>query len=343
MIIRGRTLDPISLWEKYVDFPVNMPTSGFSPLVVCPNPEHDTNKRHFQINLDKPLVHCFADCGISGTYEKAIAMIEGVTEREARRLIVKSTSVSSGTPTKRGAGNNRGRGQDGRPDDKNLAPPSLDFSRRIPEYALDYLADRGIDDASVATWGLGFDHDERRIVIPADDERAIPRFLIKRAIRKKDFPKYLYWPEKEACGWGKSDLLFGACQIDPRAVRSTGLVLVEGSLDVIRLYQHGFRNVGAILGTKLSRRQAQIIQGLSPRRVYCMFDKDIAGWHNIQSVEQTLRKVPISVCLYPIDKRDPAEMSRREAHTSVENAIPLVKFKQRLPKALRRRELAHGT
>lgn len=341
MIIRGRALDPVSLWEKYVDFPTNMPTSGFSSLVVCPNPEHDTNKRHFQINLDKPLVHCFANCGISGTYEKAIAMIEGVTERDARRIIVKSTSVSNGGAIKR-AGTKRTGSRIGQLDEGTMAKPSLDFERRIPGRGLEYLAERGITDAGVAAFSIGFDSTSLRIVIPADDERGIRRFLIKRAIKSNDWPKYLYWPEKEACGWGKSDLLFGACHLDPHEVRSEGLVLVEGSLDKIGLYQHEIRNVGAILGTKLSERQAQIIRSLSPRRIFCMFDKDIAGWHNIQSVEQMIRKIPIFVCLYPVDKKDPAEMSREEAQTSVANAIPLVKFKQRLPKALRRRELVHG-
>ena len=39
------------------------------------------------MNLNKPVVHCFAGCGISGTYEHAIAMIEGDESGETRRTI----------------------------------------------------------------------------------------------------------------------------------------------------------------------------------------------------------------------------------------------------------------
>lgn len=46
---QGRELDPLSLWQEYVDFPSSMDAeSEFSPLVQCPNPDHVTSKRHFQ-------------------------------------------------------------------------------------------------------------------------------------------------------------------------------------------------------------------------------------------------------------------------------------------------------
>jgi len=97
MLYRGRNLDAVSLWSKWVDFSYGTEQHGFSSLVRCPNPEHHTEKKHFQINLDQPLVHCFANCGISGTYEKAISIIEGINEREARKLILKSCTVSKST------------------------------------------------------------------------------------------------------------------------------------------------------------------------------------------------------------------------------------------------------
>jgi hypothetical protein len=91
LIYNGRQLDPLALWGNYIDFPQNFKDDGseFSGLVMCPNPDHDARRPHFQMNMRKPLVHCFSNCGISGTYEKAISMIEGCNEREARRIILK--------------------------------------------------------------------------------------------------------------------------------------------------------------------------------------------------------------------------------------------------------------
>lgn len=326
MNYKGRRLDPVALWEEFVDFPPNMKaTSGFAPLVVCPNPEHGSNKKHFQVNLDKPLVHCFAHCGISGNYEQAIAKIKGVSEKEARKILIRHTRVELGPGSKR-----KTRGADGkvrtRDSSDNQAPTDLGgFSTYLPPVALEYLSGRGIDASAISTWGIGWDEDDRRIVIPADDERGIARFLIKRATRDKDWPKYLYWPE----GTSKTSVLFGACKLDRKLVSSFGLVLCEGSLDAIRLQQMGLQAT-AILGTGLSDRQAQIIRALRPRRVYFMFDKDGAGIANIRLAAEKLTKQPIFVCLYPRGKSDPAELTKKEAKQIIEDAISINAFRRRL-------------
>jgi hypothetical protein len=90
MIYHGRHIDVLSLWSEYLDLPdLDHPLPSYLPKVVCPNPRHDTFKRHFQVNTRKPLVHCFAHCGISGSYEHAIETITGCTEKEARRIILR--------------------------------------------------------------------------------------------------------------------------------------------------------------------------------------------------------------------------------------------------------------
>src|SRR3569833_1282350 len=99
MLFQGRNLDVLALWNGLgVDIP-DIPSDNlpmYLPKVVCPNPAHDTFKRHFQVNTRKPFVHCFAKCGISGTYEHAVATILGLRndkgeldERAARRAILK--------------------------------------------------------------------------------------------------------------------------------------------------------------------------------------------------------------------------------------------------------------
>lgn len=329
MLYRGRELDGASLWAQYVKFPQTMPSSGFAPLVVCPNPEHGSTKRHFQVNLDQPLVHCFAHCGISGTYEHALSVVTGCTPKEAVRKILLSTTVQIGTGSKRKV---RIKGKLTKPGDK---PIDLSFDTYIPPAAMEYLESRGITSASIAMWGLGWDAEERRIVIPAHDERGILRFLIKRAIRPKDWPKYLY-----SEGFPKTNLLYGACHLDRNAVRSDGMVLVEGSVDTISIRQHDIRIVAGILGSGLSEKQAEIIARHRPPRLICMFDKDVAGLHALESVERRCPKLPIFTCLWPKGRSDPNELTNKEAWRMIDRAIPLSTFKQRLPRRLRTKERA---
>lgn len=283
-------------------------------------------KKHFQINQRDGLVHCFAHCGISGTFSHAIEMIEGCNAKQAQRIVLRHATV--GVRTRRNNSRHRAKTADTRTD---AIIPDLSFSSYIPSAGLEYLSGRGINGASIAAWELGWDDRELRIVIPAKDERSQLRFLIRRAVKKNDNPKYLY-----SEGYPKTSLLFGACQTDQGMIRSKGLILVEGSLDVIRLHQNGFKNTCAILGTGISKQQVQIISNMRPKRIWLMFDKDTAGVRNIEICKTKLYKYPLFVCKYPRGKGDPAEMTREEIIRSVDRAVSVHRFFQDLKRLDRR-------
>lgn len=80
MRIKGKDIDPIALWGQYCDI---KPEPGpFLSLTFCPNPDHSNSRSPaFQININKPFVHCFSHCGVSGTYEHAICVIEGIYDK----------------------------------------------------------------------------------------------------------------------------------------------------------------------------------------------------------------------------------------------------------------------
>lgn len=326
MFFMGREIDPVELWENYVSFPPNMDVSGpFLPLVKCPNPDHHTEKRHFQINVQEPLVHCFARCGISGTYEKAISICEGVNERAARKLILRYTTLL-GTGAK-----SRKRVRTGDAKDRTI---DLEYETHIPSVGIGYLESRGIDGSSIARWELGWDTYEKRIVIPAHDQSDVLRFLIKRAVKNDQWPKYLY-----SEGFPKTSLLFGACKVGGDAIDLQRLVLVEGSIDTIMFHQFGIGNTCGTLGSGLSRKQVEIIARLRPKRgVYLFFDKDGAGARNVFQAEQVLVKYPLFVCLFPKGKNDPAELTRKEAVRQLDRALPIREFRRRVPETVKKRK-----
>lgn len=347
MNYRGRQLDPVLFWSQYVQFPENSRIDGdFLPKVTCPNPEHDTLKRHFQINASQPTVHCFAYCGISGSYEHAVCILEGLydkfkveeasNDRErkertrrarnaARKFILRKSggsvrhSDSRRTPTLR----NRGR--------SNAIDRPVDLLRYetfIPQAGREFIESRGITDESASLWELGWDKEDLRIVIPAKDFDGRLKFLIRRSLKPKDPLKYLYTE-----GVPKTSLLFGACLLDLALVRSFGLALVEGSIDQIINQQNGIPT-GAILGTGISEAQCRVIAKLRPKKIYLMFDRDVSGVHNIEIAYRRLRKYPMYVCRYPEGKFDPAELNREEAMRSIDRAVPLSKWvSKNLPNA----------
>lgn len=328
-------MDVVSLWGTLIDIPPmhgDLPT--YLPKVRCPNPQHDTTKHHFQVNTRKPVVHCFAHCGISGTYERAIAMIQGLKlangeldERAARRIILQHSRVNLGvdkmmpevnTGMRKTVGSESAVAED----EKNLLGMKYTF---MPQHARDYLDARGIDANSRGKWQIGWDEEQERIVIPAYDENRRFRFLIRRRIDSVDYGKYLYTD-----GAIKTNVLFGACFVDPSALRSLGIVLVEGSIDTISMHQKSIPTATGILGTGISRRQARIIDKLNPSRAYLFFDGDGAGAQNVLIAKERIHKVPLFVCLYPKGKDDPAKMTSKEAIRSLDRAVSIAEFNRRI-------------
>jgi DNA primase len=312
-----------------------MDESGpFLPKVVCPNPAHDTLKSHFQINVTQPTVHCFAYCGISGSYAHAIATIEGLYDE------MEVEQAKTDIERKRRAGRALHRAEKiivkqaksariykftSRTEVKKLpkTPNTLKYETFIPQVGAEYLRKRNVNADSIAAWGIGWDPETKRIVIPAEDEHNRLRFLIKRAIRDSQTPKYLYTE-----GFPKTSLLFGACMLHPQQVESQGLVIVEGSLDAIWLRQCGFRNAVAILGTGISDKQRSIIARLNPPKIFLFFDKDVAGVTNIEIAGTKLRKYPLWIVKYPKWRNDPCELDRKEIRRQLSRAVPIQKFVQ---------------
>lgn len=341
MIFHGRNLDVLGLWGEFVDLPSNIkePLPTFLDKVVCPNPEHDTHKRHFQINTKQPIVHCFARCGISGTYEHAVAMILGVDEKEARRIILKHTKAALGRDVA-SVYTGRGTRKTVQPDDpvaKDERALRGGAFHWLPQEARDYLDRRGIDAASRGKWEIGWSEDEERLVIPAYDQRGAFRFLIKRSLRQSGSLKYLYTQ-----GAVKSSILFGACYLDRELVRSSGLVLVEGSIDTILMHQHDFKFTVGTLGSGLSRKQVRLIDWLQPRRGYLFFDKDSAGIDNIKDANEKLGKFPLFVCRFPKNRSDPAEMTRREVERALTRSLPIHEFYRTARKTRLTKEVSVG-
>ena len=87
-------------------------------------------------------------------------------------------------------------------------------------------------------------------------------------------PKYLNAPESEV--FQKKNNLYGLNLAKTEITKEDRIILVEGYMDVISLYQSGIRNVCASLGTALTENQARLIKRFT-KNVILSYDADEAG------------------------------------------------------------------
>ena len=87
-------------------------------------------------------------------------------------------------------------------------------------------------------------------------------------------PKYLNSPETPI--FRKGEGLYGLYQ-SKEHVRAKGeVLLVEGYFDLLSVYQHGFDNICAPLGTSLTEQQALLLSRFA-RKAIILFDGDLSG------------------------------------------------------------------
>jgi DNA primase len=123
--------------------------------------------------------------------------------------------------------------------------------------------------------GDGFDRFRNRLMIPIQDTNHRILAFGGRTLSADGKPKYLNSPATEL--FQKGDLVFNAHRARP-AAHATGTVLVvEGYLDALSVWQAGFAAVVATLGTAFTEGQVSALWRIAREPIIC-FDGDRAGF-----------------------------------------------------------------
>lgn len=131
---------------------------------------------------------------------------------------------------------------------------------------------------SIERQGGGYyDRFRNRLVFTITDPGGAPIAFSGRALG--DDPqdraaKYINSPETPE--YAKGQVLFGLYQARVPLTKYREAILVEGNFDVVTLFEAGFENVLAPLGTALTREQALLLRR-RVERVVLLFDGDGAG------------------------------------------------------------------
>lgn len=102
-----------------------------------------------------------------------------------------------------------------------------------------------------------------------------------------------YVNSKESVIFKKGSILYNYHKAFDYARQAHQIIVVEGFMDVIRLYTIGIKNVVATMGTAITKEHANLIKKLSKNVVLC-FDGDKAGEKATISAIDALEKVGIT-------------------------------------------------
>jgi DNA primase len=300
-------INVVDLIKEYVQ----LKPAGTNFRARCPF--HQEKSPSFMVSPDKQIWHCFG-CGRGGDIFGFVMEMEGLSFVETlRQLAVKAgVKLAKSDPQ---AASQRNRNLD-----------ILDLTAKYYNYMLakspksgparEYLAKRGLDEATIEEWRIGYSLDEWN---------ALSNFLISRGYKENEIfsaglsvkreGRSEYYdrfrgrimfpisdiggnvvaftarvsPERESTEkmgkyinspqtsvYDKSRVLFGLDKARLEIKKADLAIIVEGQMDAITAHQFGYKNVVASSGTALTEEQINLIKRYT-QNISIAFDSDAAG------------------------------------------------------------------
>lgn len=156
-----------------------------------------------------------------------------------------------------------------------------------------------------------YDVFRNRLMIPILDVHGRVAGFGGRVLSPEDEPKYLNSAESET--FNKRRMLFNFREALPAARRLNSVIVVEGYLDAISLFQNGIKNVVASLGTAISAEQIHML-ARNCEVLYLCYDGDAAGQRATLRAISLQKDAPVNarVVAFPDPTDDPDSFVSRE-------------------------------
>ncbi|MCQ2158351.1 MAG: DNA primase [Bacteroidales bacterium] len=339
--------DAVRIEEVVGDF-VTLRRRGASFVACCPF--HNEKTPSFYVTPSKGIYKCFG-CGKAGSAVGFVMEHEHCSYAEALRYLankyhieIREEELSAEEIARRG-----------RVESLMLVTEfALKFfvdQLKTPEgsaVGLAYLHSRGLEDATIAKFSLGWapsgkdrltaaalaagykleylvaagltvqhedgtltDRFRERVMFPIHSVSGRVIAFSGRTLKSDNPAKYVNSPETEI--YTKSRSLLGISYAKSEIARREKCILVEGNVDVITLQQLGIPNVVASCGTSLTVEQIRLIHKFT-ENLTIMYDGDKAGIHAaIRGINMVLSEgLNVKVVLLP-EGEDPDSFGR--SHT----------------------------
>lgn len=347
-----KILDTADIVEVVSDF-VSLKRRGANYIGLCPF--HNERTPSFSVSRSKGICKCFS-CGKGGSAVGFLMELEQLSYSEALRYLAKKYNIEIKDHEMSAEEREKESERESMLAVNEFAMQYFeniltgsDDGRNI---GLAYFRERGINDAMIKRFHLGYSYDRRDDLFQTAVKRgfaekflietglcyrndrgmAIDRFRSRviypvftvsgkvvafggRTLRKdKDVAKYVNSPESII--YRKSFELYGLYQAKQAIVRKDKCILVEGYMDVISMHQSGVENVVASSGTSLTEGQIRLIHRFT-ENVTVIYDSDPAGIKaSLRGIDLLLAEgLNVKVMLLP-DGDDPDSFA--QSHTSAE-------------------------
>lgn len=352
-----RILDAADIVEVVSDF-VSLKRRGANYVGLCPF--HNDRSPSFYVSKSKGMCKCFS-CGEGGSPVSFIMKLEQLSFTEALRYLARKYNIEieerEMTDAELKAEGDR---------DNMLA--LNDFAMRYFEktlrespdgrnIGLSYFRYRGISDAMIERFHLGYSLEERDALFRTATERGFseeylvstglcsktedghvydrfrgrviyPIFTLSGKVvafggrtlsKEKKIAKYVNSPESEI--YQKRRELYGLFQAKQAISKAGKCIIVEGYMDVISMHQSGICNVVASSGTALTIEQVRLIKRFT-NNVTLIYDSDAAGIKAaLRGIELLLQEgVDIKVLLLP-EGEDPDSFAQAHSASEVEGYL----------------------
>ena len=305
--------DIVNVISQYIS--LKQSGSNFSGL--CPF--HSEKTGSFHVNQSKQIYKCFG-CGEGGDVINFVMKIENLDFIEAVKLLAEKNGIEFKTNLSE---EDKAKMEKIKIiQDIHLKSARFYFANltksKNPGY--DYLKRRGLSDKIIKKFGLGYSlyswnslmeyllslgYEKKDLVLSGlvthkeNDNKYYDRFRNRVMFPIFDYrgnvigfggrvlddslPKYLNSPDTLL--FNKRFNLYGL-NYAKKSIVNDSLILVEGYMDLISLYEHGIESVVATLGTALTNDQGRLIKRYASTAIIS-YDSDDAG------IKATLRAIEI--------------------------------------------------
>lgn len=344
--------NPIEEIKKKIDIVefigsfITLKKAGRNFKAVCPF--HQEKSPSFVVSPERGIWHCFGACGDGGDVIKFLMKWENITFIEALRELAKKTGIKLNKISfedkiwqkkERYLGMNQ------------LASEFFHYilnKTAFGKKASQYLKDRALNQSIVDKFQLGYspsswdslklflkkkrfeeeemmengllvksekgsyyDRFRGRLMFPLKDSRSnVLGFSGRILDGSEKEAKYVNTPETPI--YHKRECLFGINLAIEEIKKQKNVYIVEGELDMIMPFQHGYSNFVAVKGSALTNEQLMLLKRYTDK-ITLMMDADPAGIESIKRGIDEAEKFDFEIGVVMIDyAKDPDEALKKD-------------------------------
>ena len=340
---------------------------GKNYFAICPF--HDDHNPSMSISSEKQIYTCFV-CGASGNAFHFLMNYEKISFGQAVSKLASKVGINLSYNFD---DNNKVVDKTNEKYYKMFDLANKYYQNNIKtsyaKKAREYLINRNLDDEIIKTFEIGLSFDDNglskllssknylnedmqnvgisgikddfvfdifrnRIMFPIHDENGMVIGFSGRIYNDSKDNKYVN--SKESVIFKKGNILYNYHRAINYCRNEKMVIVVEGFMDVIRLYTVGIKNVVATMGTAVTKEHANLIRRLSKNVVLC-FDGDSAGKKATKSAIDVLENIGIEPKIIRLEENlDPDDyiVKKGKEHflNHLKNAMTSLEFKLALSK-----------